>query len=296
MADTLVDEEKFGVFASPANPAVHLFYKLVPCSSGAATAKDVIVLSNSLTADVTIWNEFVAAFKDDYTLLLYDQRFHGSSPAAPAYDYDKGTTFDELAADVRDLLDHLGIARVRALVGLSMGSTTAVVFAAAYPDRVDRIVVAGTGLRSAPNAKSAEDPFEQRIALARDQGMAVLADATIERWFPVPAGGADFKQEQAERVREIRAVAAGTSLGAFVASVRALQAFDLTASLDKIVGDGRAADVLLVAGELDGPLPAAMGGMADKWGLRLEVVGGCGHIVNVQAADRFNALVRSFIE
>jgi pimeloyl-ACP methyl ester carboxylesterase/DNA-binding CsgD family transcriptional regulator len=75
-----------------------------------------------------------------YTLIRYDRLGSGMS--------DRAVEASELALDfevatLRALLDALGLERV-SLVGGSSGSCTAIAFAAAYPERVERMVLYGS--------------------------------------------------------------------------------------------------------------------------------------------------------
>jgi pimeloyl-ACP methyl ester carboxylesterase len=68
-----------------------------------------------------------------YRLIAYDARGHGASDPAPRYEYS------DLAADLGAVLAHFDLERA-ALVGSSMGATTAMAFALAHPERVPALV------------------------------------------------------------------------------------------------------------------------------------------------------------
>jgi 3-oxoadipate enol-lactonase len=70
-------------------------------------------------------------------VVAYDARGHGRSGySVVANDYDKHALADEL----RLLLDVLGLTRV-SICGTSMGATSALLFARAHPERVDRLIL-----------------------------------------------------------------------------------------------------------------------------------------------------------
>ena len=58
-------------------------------------------------------------------------------------------TADDVAAQVR-LLDHLGVTRLRLVVGFSMGAQQALRLAVEYPDRVERLVLIAATARMTP--------------------------------------------------------------------------------------------------------------------------------------------------
>ena len=61
----------------------------------------LVVLSHALGCDLSMWDGVAAALQDRYTVLRYDQRGHGRSPAGDgAYDidwdrYDDGYAYDD---------------------------------------------------------------------------------------------------------------------------------------------------------------------------------------------------------
>lgn len=96
-----------------------------------------VLLLHGYTDTSRVWS-IVAPYLADHRLLIPDQRGHGES-SAPACCY----AMSEFADDARLFLDALEIERT-SIVGSSMGSMVAQVFAAEYPDRVDRIVLSGS--------------------------------------------------------------------------------------------------------------------------------------------------------
>ena len=75
-----------------------------------------------------------------YTLIRYDRLGVGMSDRTM---HETDLTIDGEVAVLRALLDELGLERV-SLVGGSCGSCTAIAFAAAFPERVERMVLYGS--------------------------------------------------------------------------------------------------------------------------------------------------------
>jgi pimeloyl-ACP methyl ester carboxylesterase len=96
-----------------------------------------VLLLHGYTDSSRVWS-IVAPWLADYRLLIPDQRGHGAS-SAPDCCY----AMSEFANDARLFLDALDVDRA-SIVGSSMGSMVAQVFAAEYPGRVDRIALAGS--------------------------------------------------------------------------------------------------------------------------------------------------------
>lgn len=77
------------------------------------------------------------------------------------------TFADSVRAQTR-LLDHLGISRLRAIVGPSTGGMACVNFATLFPERVERVILIATGLRSTTLQRIHN--FEQVRAIEADPG------------------------------------------------------------------------------------------------------------------------------
>lgn len=99
-----------------------------------------MVFLHGAGGNLATWKHQIAVFKPYFNLLLLDLRDHGQSkelvPDFPAY------TFQIIRADIRAVLDQVGIQKAH-FVTLSFGSVLVQDFQSHYPDRVDRIVMAG---------------------------------------------------------------------------------------------------------------------------------------------------------
>ncbi|MET0292377.1 MAG: homoserine O-succinyltransferase [Steroidobacteraceae bacterium] len=91
------------------------------------------------------WNEVVgpgrALDSDRYALLGIDFLGGSGDSSGPTTDsYPPLSSFDQARA-IEALLDHLGIPRLRAIVGASYGAMVALAFGQLAPSRVDRLIV-----------------------------------------------------------------------------------------------------------------------------------------------------------
>jgi pimeloyl-ACP methyl ester carboxylesterase len=83
------------------------------------------------------WFDPVAAgFAADYHVMALDQRGHGDSAWTDATAYD----YEHFASDLSDIVEALDL-REFVLIGHSMGGNIALIYAAAHPERLDRLVV-----------------------------------------------------------------------------------------------------------------------------------------------------------
>ena len=116
-----------------------------------------LVLVMGIGYDSSLWMlAQVPALSTQFQVILVDNRDAGRSSNA-----DHPYTIGDMADDLAGLLDGLGIQRSH-LLGLSMGGMIAQEFALRHADRLDRLVLTGTG--AAP-ARSAVDPIQIRAWL-----------------------------------------------------------------------------------------------------------------------------------
>lgn len=84
------------------------------------------------------WWKQLPTFSREFQCITYSQRGFGLSPDVPG-----GPGRGAFVEDLRTLLDELGIERA-SLVGQSMGGRSVLGFAAAYPERVEALVMSST--------------------------------------------------------------------------------------------------------------------------------------------------------
>lgn len=235
----------------------------------------VVLLLHGLLSDLRMWDAVVERLMGDYEILRPDLRGHGRSSAPPP-----PYTMEELADDVPALLDTLGIARVH-FIGTSLGGMIGQQVAARHPRRLLSVTLANTGA-----AQGAAAAWDGRIALAREKGIAALAEPTMQRWFS-PA----YRGSAPDVVDRMQAMLLGVSRDGYVGcatAVRNLAQLDL---LPRIT-----VPTLVVAGINDEALAHAAGvkiaGLVP--GARLVSLP-TGHQAAVEQPDAFVHAWRTFV-
>jgi 3-oxoadipate enol-lactonase len=234
-----------------------------------------LVLSNSLGTDTGLWSAQVDALSPSRPVWRYDTRGHGRS-GAPATDY----SLDRLGKDLLSVIDATGAARAD-ICGISIGGMTALWAAVHAPHRVRRVILANTAARIGNDGLWAE-----RIRGARTDGMGVLADASMVRWFTE-----GFRARHPGVVARLRKTFEATSVDGYVGCCAALRDADL-----RPVARSVACPTLIVTGRHDPATPAADG----RW-LRDQIRDAClvdldaAHLSNVERAGEFTIAVRDFI-
>jgi esterase len=95
-----------------------------------------VILLHGLAVFAHAWDHNAAALHDVLHVVALDQRGHGESDRGACADYRT----EVFASDILGVADALGWGRF-SLVGQSMGGHNAMYLAAAFPDRVERLVI-----------------------------------------------------------------------------------------------------------------------------------------------------------
>ncbi|KAM3539746.1 hypothetical protein ARSEF1564_007319 [Beauveria bassiana] len=143
-----------------------------------------IVLIMGLAASMNAWQRQTCYFghdhADQYTMLLLDNRGVGTSDK-PLARY----TTTEMAADVVEVLDHLGWTAPRSLhvVGLSLGGMIAQELACAHPRRLASLSLLCT-TACLESDRPVLETLCDRFHLLRPKSLARIVHDTAERLFP----------------------------------------------------------------------------------------------------------------
>ena len=246
------------------------------CQVDGAEGAPWVVFSNSLMTNLAMWDDQVAALKNEFRILRYDQRGHGGTDA-PAGAYK----FATLVADIVALFDALEIRRAN-FVGLSMGGMAAIALAEQHPERMARIVACDCGPNSTP--QSAQQ-WDERIAVAQEKGMEGMAEPTVNRWC-----GPDFLSGNPKGVDRLRHMIRTTPLNGFIGCARALSDFDLRPDLGKVK-----TPIQFICGGKDASLPGTKALHAAIAGSAFLEIPGAGHISNVEQPEFFTRTAREFL-
>lgn len=235
-----------------------------------------IVLSSSIGTTMDMWRPQLAALEERFTVVRYDHRGHGGSPA-PRGPY----RLDDLGGDVLDLLDQLDLDQV-GFAGLSLGGMTGMWLAAHAPERVGRLALICTSAKT-----GTPEHWHERASAVLADGCAVVADTATQRWFTQ-----EFRDHSPEVVQQYADMLTATPATGYAACCAAIGAMDLRADLSRI-----AAPTLVIAAEEDPATPPEHARLIAEAvpAARLEIVPGAAHLANVEQPDTVtNLLVTHF--
>jgi 3-oxoadipate enol-lactonase len=238
-----------------------------------------VILIQGANLPMQMWDAQVRSLSAEFRVVRFDVRGFGGSGPRDSVPYQSH-------ADLRALLDHLGIERAH-LVGLSLGGRIAVDFALTYPERVQSLVLASPGLSGYMWDAAAMQEWSGPLVDAIRKGDSVLAaDLWLKSGFMATA----MKNPQlAPRLTQLAR-----------SNARAYQYADLEVPLSPPAVDRLSeirAPALLLLGERD---------VADEHRIveRLHrevsnservVFPRVGHVANLEAPEEFNEVVLAFL-
>jgi 3-oxoadipate enol-lactonase len=177
-----------------------------------------LLLSNSLSSDMSMWDDQVPGWSRIFRVVRYDARGHGETPPSPA-----PYAMERLARDALGVLDALGIQRAH-FCGLSMGGMVGMWLLTHAPKRIDRAVLANTSARMPPPSL-----WDGRIELARKGGIEATVEPTVKRWFPEA-----FHAAAPATIERMRAMIRRTSVEGYVGCCQAIREMDQRESIRAI--------------------------------------------------------------
>jgi 3-oxoadipate enol-lactonase len=198
-----------------------------------------LVLIHEMGGTLDSWDQALRALNNGRRVLRYDTRGAGLSEKIKG-----AVTWDQMAGDIKALLDTLGIEGKVGLAGIAVGGAIAVHFAVKYPDRAGALVIHGpaTGVTDDRRHSSLD-----RAAAVEAGGMRSVVEASLASSYP------PIVRHDAGVFAEFRARWLANDPESFAAINRMLAAENITAELAKV-----ACPTLVTAGRHDGLRPPSL--------------------------------------
>lgn len=242
-----------------------------------AGAGPTVILLHGLGGSTQVWQLNIAALAEKYRVIVPDQIGFGKSDK-PLVNYRIRTYVDFLD----QFCKQLKIERA-SLVGNSMGGWIATAFTAAFPDRVDKLVLVDAAGYTPP--KDLDTRTFYGLNPTTREGMKVL----VAKIFYNKLFLSDAAIDQAITTR--LAAGDGYTINSITESIIRGEDF-----LDDTVKTIKR-PTLLIWGRQDGLVPVSEGERFNKdiAGSKLVVFDQCGHMPQVEKAVEFNAAVLKFL-
>jgi len=238
-----------------------------------------MVLIHGFSNSRRAWDPVLESLAARRQVFAYDHRGHGDSDKPPG-----PYSIEMFAEDLLGFLNFVGLDRVD-LMGHSMGGRTALMFALAHPERLDRLLLVGAS-GAAPKGEFRER-FDVLRRVAAEEGMAAVFDhEMVVRLLP------PVLREPAARARHRKLFMKNTPEGYCGAVDAIVNMPDLTGRLGEIH-----TPAWVCAGDQDaGPL--AFSELCERRmpDCTRAVIPACGHFPMHEAPEAFLASLFHFLE
>lgn len=247
-----------------------------------------VIFVHEFAGDYRSWEPQVRRFGRRYRVITFNARGYPPSDVPEAIlAYSQHRAADDIAA----VLKHFGVERAH-VVGLSMGGFATLHFGFRHPARARSLTVCGCGYGAEPSQREQFRTEAAAIAaFIRERGMAAFADkyaygpARVQLENKDPRGFAEFK-------RLLKGHSAAGSANTMLGCQRERP------SLYDLVDEMKALTMptLILMGDEDWSCLAP--GILMKQNIptaAMAVLPNCGHAINIEAPDEFNALVGDFL-
>lgn len=245
----------------------------------AGAGPPLVLLHGGFGFDSRSWRWQIDALADEFTVVAWDAPGAGRS-SDPPETYRLPDYADRLA----EFIGRLNLVSPRVL-GISSGAALALELYHRHPDIPGALVLAAAYAGWAGSLP--RDVVEERLSRAvREKDMAP------EEWVPGYVDGMLTAAAPQEMIDEVVALMCDVHPAANVTALRAMAEADLRDVLPRIT-----VPTLLLYGDADKRSPVSVGKElhARIPGSSLVVLPGVGHLCNVEAAERFNREVRTFL-
>lgn len=235
----------------------------------------VLVFSNSLGTDFSMWDPQMVELEGTFRILRYDTRGHGESSVTPD-DYK----IEQLGRDVLALLDALRLDRVH-FCGLSMGGMIGMWLGIHAPHRLHRLILCNTAARI-----GTQEMWNARIATVRRDGMKSVATAVIERWFTP-----EFRASSPEKVAQAQRMLENSPPEGYASCCAAIRDMDQREGVAQI----KVPTLVIYGGKDPVTPPSDAHFLRDQIPGAVEIEFPAAHLSNVEQGDAFTGAVSNFL-
>lgn len=268
----------------------HYYEWITADNTAQPSGKPVMVFLHGWAGSARYWESTARAIADDFDCLLYDMRGFGRSPL-PKEPPESSYELETYARDLAELLESLNLSRVF-LNAHSTGASIATLFLNLYPEKVEKAILTCSGIFEYDEKSFttfhkfggyvvkfrpswlASIPFADRLFMAR----------FLRRSLPTEVSLAFLKDflmadEQA-------------AIGTMVTAVSKRAAEEMPQEFARL-----SVPTLLVAGEFDQIIPAAMGEQAASLSKKVEfvIIPNTAHFPMLEDAATYLQRIREFL-
>jgi len=243
------------------------------------TGSPCIIFIHGFPFNKSMWDLQVDAFKDNYRVITYDIRGHGSSEAG-----NEDFSIDLFASDLIGIMDALKVDRAT-VCGLSMGGYIVLNAAGKYIKRFDALVLTDT--QCIADTKETKEKRMMAIESIRKNGVEKYAEESVKNFFASGTFTTRIKT-----VANVREMIEKTSVQSLCSTLLALSVRNETCSILPEIN----IPVLIMFGKEDKLTPPSAATFMHKKikGPLLKILDHAGHLSNMENPEEFNRQLKEF--
>lgn len=237
------------------------------------TGATPIVFLHGVGSDKSVWHPQLAHLGASRRTIAFDYPGYGDSDPAP-----EGTTRDDYASAIISAMHELGVDGAH-ICGLSLGGVVAIAMHHSAPERCASLILADTF------AVHPQGSAIYERSLAGSQDLPAMAEARVDVLIAQPADP-NVRREVIETMSRIDPLAYRIGAEAVWLADQRDRAGQIRVPTLVLVGDHDLITPVELSNELVDLIPDA----------RMQVIGGAGHLGNLEKPDEFNRVVEEFIQ
>lgn len=243
-----------------------------------------LVLIPGFASGAWSWFRQTEELSKQFRIITFDPRGVANSKISDG----TKVSLETIAGDIAALLDELNIEKANVL-GASFGGFAAQEFALAFPERLNKLVLACTSFGGANHVPPAWD-----VLMAFASTEAMNSSERIRK-FMIPAFTPEFRTENAEIVEKVCKLREQNIVpeNVYLAQLQSATTFDAEKR-----AAGIKAETLVLTGDADAVVPPQNSyNLAEAIpNATLKVIEGGSHMFFIEKADEFNKTVKEFLK
>lgn len=241
-----------------------------------------VVFIHGAGGSKSIWFQQIRAFKESFNVLMIDLRGHGNSQSLKAYTKIE-YTFDAITDEIVEVLVHLKIEKAH-FVGISLGTILIRCLAEKRPHLVDHMVLGGAVLELNTRSK-----LLIKFGNIFKSVVPYIYLYKLFAWIMMPKK--NHKESRSMFVKEAKKLC----------QKEFIRWYRLTAKINPLLKLFSLNEIkkptLYIMGAQDHLfLPSIQKVSKDHESAQLHIIENCGHVVNIERPQEFNAVVLSFLK
>ncbi|WP_317047736.1 alpha/beta fold hydrolase [Pleomorphovibrio marinus] len=229
-----------------------------------------------------IWYKQIRDFRRAFNVLLIDLRGHGKSKS-PKYDRMQKYSFDLIGDEIIEVLDHLAIKHSH-FIGISLGTIIIREISERYPDRIKTLIMAGAIMKM-----NTRGQVLMRLGFILRSIIPYLLLYKLFAFIIMPRS--KHKESRYLFIQEAKKLY----------QKEFIRWFSLVAQVNPLLSLFRIRETgiptLYVMGQEDYMfLPSIRKLVTNHTSSKLSVIPDCGHVVNVDKPEEFNAIAMAFLK